>query len=102
MSKHRGTKGQKKKDPGKEDRRVSEGKIETERGKHWPTNARAPALPPSIPAPPALPVWTTDQKKNTSKQTQTKKKKNRGPKPVERERERERGQTRTKKKKAIE
>jgi hypothetical protein len=46
----------KKKDPGKEDRRVSEGKIETERGKHWPTNARAPALPPSIPAPPALPV----------------------------------------------
>jgi len=43
-----------KKDPGKEDRRVSEGKTETERGKHWPANARAPALPPSIPAPPRL------------------------------------------------
>jgi len=49
-------KDRKKKDPGKEDRRVSEGKTETERGKHWPANARAPALPPSIPAPPALPL----------------------------------------------
>jgi len=45
-----------KKDPWKEDRRVSEGKIETERGKHWPANARALALPPSILAPLALPL----------------------------------------------
>jgi len=75
----------KKNDPVKEDRRVSKGKTETERGKHWPANARALALPPSIPAPPALPLWITDQKRNTSEQTQTKKKKNRGPKPVERE-----------------
>jgi hypothetical protein len=74
-SKHRRTKGQKKKRPGKEDRRVSEGKIETERGKHWPANTRAPALPPSIPTPSALPLWTTDQKRNTSEQTQMKKKK---------------------------
>jgi hypothetical protein len=47
---------EKKRDPGKEDRRVSEGKTETERGKHWLANARAPALPPSIPAPLALPL----------------------------------------------
>jgi len=66
---------EKKKDPGKEDRRVSEGKTETDRGKHWPDNARAPALPPSIPTPSTLPLWTTNQKRNTSEQTQTKKKK---------------------------
>ena len=45
-----------KKDSGKEDQRVSEGKIETERGKHWPVNSQAPALPPSIPTPSALPL----------------------------------------------
>ena len=65
----------KKKDPGKEDRRVSEGKTKTERGKHLLANARAPALPLSIPAPSTLPLWTIDQKRNISEQTQTKKKK---------------------------
>ena len=85
-SKHKRTTGQKKKDPGKEDRRVSEGKTETERGKHWPANARAPALPPSIPTPSTLPLWTTDQKRNTCEQTQTKKEKKRRTK-TSRERE---------------
>jgi len=82
----------KKKDPVKEDQRVSKGKTETERGKHWPANARALALPPSIPAPPGSPPLNNrSEKKHKRTNTDEEEKKQRT------ETSRKRGQTRTKK-----
>jgi hypothetical protein len=91
-SKNRRTKQQKKNDPVKEDQRVSKGKTETERGKHWPANARALALPPSIPAPPGSPPLNNrSEKKHKRTNTDEEEKKQRT------ETSRKRGQTRTKK-----
>jgi len=92
-SKHRRTKGQKKKRPGKEDRRVSEGKTETERGSTGqPTHEHLLCL--QVYQPPRLSPFEQQIRKETqANKHRWRRRKNKGSKPVERDR----GQTRTKK-----